>query len=95
MTFEWDERKNEINKKKHKGISFEYAAHVFEDSKRIERFDALHSMLNEERMQTIGMVQEVLFVVYTEKGEDIVRIISARIAEKEEVDEYYQNYDAR
>ena len=46
-------------------------------------------------MQAIGRVQEVLFVVYAERGEGIVRIISARVAEKEEVDEYYSNYDAR
>ena len=30
MIFEWDESKNVINKQKH-GISFETAAHVFED----------------------------------------------------------------
>lgn len=39
---EWDDRKNEINKRKH-GISFETAAHVFEDINRIEYFDEAHS----------------------------------------------------
>ena len=29
MTFEWDNEKNEINKEKHDGISFELAVRVF------------------------------------------------------------------
>ena len=35
MKFEWDEEKNIINKKKH-NISFETAAHVFDDPECIE-----------------------------------------------------------
>lgn len=34
MTFEWDENKNRINKKKH-GVSFEMAVRVYLDDKRI------------------------------------------------------------
>ena len=41
------------------------------------------------------MVDDILFVVYTEVDENRVRIISARLAEKEEIDEYFNNYDAR
>ena len=41
MTFEWDENKNILNKKKH-GISFEMAIRVFLDKKRIEKLDAAH-----------------------------------------------------
>lgn len=41
------------------------------------------------------MVDDILFVVYTEVDENRVRIISARPAEKEEIDEYFNNYDAR
>ena len=40
------------------------------------------------------MVNEVLFVVITERG-DITRIISARTATREEENEYYSNYDLR
>lgn len=36
MTFEWDNQKNEYNKKNHDGISFEFAVRVFLDEKRIE-----------------------------------------------------------
>ncbi len=95
MTFEWDERKNEINKKKHHGISFEVGSYVFLDEKRIEKYDAEQSTIDEARYQVIGKVEEILFVVYTEKGEDRIRIVSARPAEREEIDEYYENYDAR
>lgn len=95
MTFEWDENKNILNQKKHDGVSFEIAVRVFLDEKRIEKFDALNSTLDEDRYQAIGMVDEVLFVAFTEKDTDRIRIISARPAEQEEIDEYYENYDAR
>lgn len=36
-----------------------------------------------------------LFVVFTERPSDRIRIISARPATQEENDEYYKNYDAR
>lgn len=95
MTFEWDENKNKINRKKHDGVSFEIAARVFLDEKRIEKYDVLNSKVDEDRYQAIGMVDEVLFVAFTEIGTDRIRIISARPAEQEEIDEYYENYDAR
>ena len=95
MTFEWDENKNRINKKKHEGVSFEIATRVFFDDKRIEKYDAFNSTIDEERYQAIGMVEEVLFVVFTERNTDTIRIISARPAEQEEIDEYFKNYNTR
>ena len=50
MTFEWDDNKNKINKKKH-GVSFEMAVRVFVDDNRIEKIDIEHSTLEEERSQ--------------------------------------------
>jgi hypothetical protein len=94
MQFEWDEEKNRINKEKHDGIGFEYAVRVFLDDKRIERYDAKHSTLTEDRWNAIGMVGKVLFVVYTERSEKI-RIISARRATKAEEQEYYNGYEFR
>ena len=94
MTFEWDENKNRANKQKH-GITFRVAARVFSDKKRIERYDAPHSSAGEDRWNVIGMVDRVLFVVYTEVSDDTIRIISARAAKKEEIDEYFSDYDAR
>lgn len=86
MKFEWDLEKNKSNKEKH-GIDFETAALVFKDEHRIEIYDAEHSE-NEDRYDTIGMVNEILFVVYTERKENI-RIISARLATEEERSIYY------
>ena len=95
MTFEWDEKKNAINKKKH-GISFEMAVRVFLDEKRIEKLDFEHSTLEEERTNIIGRVSDVLvlFVVATDRNGN-KRIISARKAVEYEEAEYYENYDAR
>ena len=95
MTFEWDEKKNAINKKKH-GISFEMAVRVFLDEKRVEKLDLEHSTLEEERINIIGRVSDmlVLFVVATDRKGN-TRIISARRAEENEEKGYYENYDAR
>ena len=86
MVFEWDENKNEINKQKHK-ISFETAAHVFDDPNYIEMYDFEHSV-NEERFIAIGKVGDILFVVFTERRENI-RLISARLATAAERGLYY------
>ena len=86
MLFEWDEEKNKINIRKHH-IDFSKILKVFSDENRIEFLDELHSD-NEERWQLIGKVDEVLFVVYTERG-DVTRIISARKADAYERRMYY------
>ena len=90
MQFEWDEAKNRMNIRKH-GISFEMATGVFFDEYRIERVDYLHSA-DEERLYTIGRIESILFVVFTER-KDSIRIISARKATKEEENEYYKAND--
>ena len=84
---EWDDKKNEINQKKH-GISFLSAAYVFADDHRVELYDESHSVY-EDRYAVIGYVEELLFVVYTERTE-VIRLISARIATKEEGEIYYE-----
>ena len=53
-------------------------------------YDFLHSTLEEDRNITIGKVDEVLFVVFTERG-DNTRIISARKATPSEKEAYYGN----
>ncbi len=84
--FEWDDKKNEINVVRH-GIRFEQAALIFDDENRLEFYDEDHSQV-EERINVIGLVEKILFVVYTERKFS-TRIISARKATKEEADEYY------
>ncbi len=86
MKFEWDESKNLLNQQKH-NISFEVAAHVFDDPYCIEMYDFEHS-IDEDRYIEIGRVQEVLFVVFTEK-KDAIRLISARLATETEKRLYY------
>ena len=66
----------------------------FLDEKRIEKIDFEHSNTEEERIKVLGMVHKVVVVIYTERYENI-RVISARFAEKDEIDEYYRNYDFR
>ncbi len=89
MQFEWDEDKAALNLKKH-GVRFETAARVFEDEDRIEFYDSAHST-EEDRYNTIGMVDSVLFVVYTER-KNRVRLISARPANSKERRLYYDRY---
>lgn len=86
LIFEWDEDKNTINIKKH-SIPFKTAVRVFEDFNRIEIYDYKHSY-TEDRFCTIGLVNEILVVVYTQRNNNI-RIISARRANEKERREYY------
>jgi uncharacterized DUF497 family protein len=80
--FEWDERKNQKNRLKHR-VSFETAQEVFDDPRAVSFLEGVFE--DEERWQTLGQVGGVviLIVVHTlrqEAGEEIVRIISARKA---------------
>jgi uncharacterized DUF497 family protein len=83
MEFEWDERKNEINFAKH-GLDFNYALQVFADPWAVtisdDRFD-----YGEARKITIGQVDEetLLMTVHTDRR-GVIRIISARRANKKE-----------
>ncbi len=90
--FEWDDEKYQINIKKH-GIRFETAAHVFLDKNAVIYYDELHSN-EEDRIKIVGMVENVLSVIYTERGE-VNRIISARHATKNERNDYYGQFAVR
>jgi uncharacterized DUF497 family protein len=88
---EWDEAKNEKNKRDHH-TSFEVAQYVFADPQRIWRFDRSEGNTSgEERWQTIGKIGRLYFVVYTECGES-KRLISARPAEPGERRSYNGYY---
>ena len=91
MEFEWNEHKNAININKH-GIDFRAAAKVFKDPHFLVNEDNRHHY-SEKRFQIIGVVEPhgVLFVVYTERCENTIRIISARKANKKER-RLYQQY---
>jgi len=83
MEFEWDERKAELNQRKH-GISFHEAATVFGDPLAITFSDPDHSE-GEHRYITFGMSlsNRLLVVAHTDRG-DKVRVISARTMIKHE-----------
>lgn len=88
MEFEWDAEKAIINLKKH-GIEFEVATSIFLDQNRIVckdiRFD-----YKENRLITFGKIAERLHVVVYIEKEDVIRIISARKANKRER-KYHEN----
>ena len=86
MKFKWDSQKNDLNKLKHH-ISFETAVHVFDDPYYIEIYDSEHSM-EEDRYIALGFVNDVIFVVFTER-KDYIRLISARLATESERRLYY------
>ena len=82
-SLEWDDEKNAINEKKH-GIRFEDAGLVFGDVARIEYYDEIHS-IDEDRYIIIGKVEDVLFVVFTERPENnAIRLISASQRKRKE-----------
>ena len=87
--FVWDENKNKKNFKKH-GIYFEDAVRVFLDENLIDDYDEFHSDF-EDRYRIIGKIRDILVVIYTER-EDKKRIISARQANKDEEDSYYEQF---
>jgi len=93
--FVWNENKNQFNIRKH-GVSFQEAREVFNDENAIYDVDIEHSY-DEERFIIIGMSEstKLLFVCYCERGEDgeLIRIISARKADKSETDLYWEEYD--
>lgn len=90
MIFEWDDNKNSVNIKKH-GVSFEEASSVFDDDEAILIGDPDHS-IDEERFLILGLssINNMLVVCHCYRGnEDIIRIISARFASKNESAQYY------
>ena len=85
IRFDWDERKNRANRKKH-GISFEEAQGVFFDEDAIIYDDPDHSE-DEARFLIIGRSAKlrVLFICHCFQPEDsVIRIISARKATSKE-----------
>ncbi len=86
MRITWDGAKNQTNQSKH-GICFETAQHVFDDPLHLSRQDRIEN--GELRWQTIGSVGGVLVLLVAHTvtdtgGEEAIRIISARKADRTE-----------
>lgn len=92
ILFEWDVRKAESNRRKH-GVNFELASLVFDDPHVYYYIEGDEH--GEIRWRAVGKVdRRLIFVSYTsfEEGEaEIVRIISARGATRQERRTYEKN----
>ena len=92
LVFEWDSQKDKININKH-GVSFEEAKTVFYDEYAISYFDPEHSE-EEDRFLLLGMSFKLKTLVICHcfrQEEKIVRIISARKADKDEEQVYWRD----
>jgi uncharacterized DUF497 family protein len=93
VRFEWDEAKDRSNQRKH-GLSFSEAKQLFESPRDyLEIFDAAHSEA-EDRFIAIGEIDRgMAVVVYTEREDDLIRIIGARFATRREQEQYREHMD--
>ena len=85
LKFEWDDNKNKANTRKH-GVSFGEAQSVFYDEYAIQFFDPEHSE-SEDRFILLGTSFKLNALVVCHgfrRAETVVRIISARKADKDE-----------
>ena len=89
FTFEWDENKNQMNIMKH-GVSFNEAIAVFSDKNAVVIADIDHSE-QEDRFIILGQSKKKRLLVvchcYRESN-TVIRIISARKANKQEAECY-------
>ena len=90
MRFEWDETKNQLNRRKH-GIAFEEAQTVFFDESALRFHDPDHST-DEDRFLMLGISSRlrVLIVCHCYRASDtVIRLISVRKADKPEEAAYW------
>jgi hypothetical protein len=95
VRYQWDPDKETANREKH-GIGFDEVRELFEgDTDYLEIFDEEHSIV-EERFIAVGPIARgVVLVVWTEPGEDVVRIISARLATPRERELFHRYMEER
>jgi len=89
IRFDWDEKKSNENKRKH-GVSFEEAQSVFLDENAIRYYDPDHSH-EEDRFLMLGMSLRLRMLVVCHcywTDDMVIRIISARKANKKETAAY-------
>jgi uncharacterized DUF497 family protein len=88
MRFEWDPAKNEENIRKH-FLDLSDAREIFEGPLLAvvdDRFD-----YGEPRITAIGILRNLVVVlIFTERNDDIIRIISLRRALKNERQNFYE-----
>jgi len=85
LVFDWDDHKNRENQRKH-GVSFEEAQTVFLDDNALFMGDPDHSG-EEDRFLLLGLSSKVRALVVCHcyrESDEVIRIISARKADREE-----------
>ena len=90
LEFQWDPKKNRKNIKKH-GVSFEEAKTVFYDEYALQFFDPDHSE-DKDRFLLLGISFKLRMIIVCHcfrQEEAIVRIISAKKADKGESQDYW------
>jgi uncharacterized DUF497 family protein len=90
LLFEWDRKKEKANSKKH-GVSFEEARTAFYHEHAVVFHDPDHSE-DEDRFILLGTSYKLNTLVVCHcfrEEETVIRIISARKADKDELNEYW------
>lgn len=88
MDFEWDEKKNTLNQDKH-GVSFKYVAAMFNHP--ILTHKDTRTDYGEDRLISLGCIDDDVFcVTYTIRNEKI-RIISAWKGGRKEYERYHNH----
>ncbi len=90
LRFEWDEKKNAANRRKH-GVSFEEARTAFLDENARVIPDPERSV-DEERFVLIGLSISVRVLVVCHcyrQSDEVIRIVSARKAGRDETEQYH------
>lgn len=91
LRFEWDENKDLANQRKH-SVSFEEAQTVFLDENAIRYYDPDHAA-DEDRFLMFGMSWKLRILIVCHcfrAGGSVIRIISARKANKIESSDYLE-----
>ncbi len=93
ISFEWDEQKRDLNKKKH-GIPFEEAQTVFVDENALLLHDPDYSQ-EEDRFILLGLSSKLRILVVCHcyrKNDEVIRIISVRKATRSEQKQYWKRW---
>lgn len=95
LSFDWDDRKDAVNRRTH-GVTFAEAQTVFFDERALLMADPEH-FSNEERFVLLGLSSALraLVVCHCYRQEAVIRIVSARKANRAERDQYEQRWKNR